>query len=200
MRKKRHILKAVALVAATCAVASCSTCQTLRDKGNSMHPAYIYSGVRADIGALATGGEWKLPLWQKALFVIDLPISACADTICLPYTIYRTVSEPRKVAVWHISARDGGPGFVINSDVASEERRIVPVDEACSVLAAIPGKPQSVEVILSADNSVSVTEFGRIYETITSNETLTVFYRPNAIETNLLESERGSRNGDVLGK
>jgi allophanate hydrolase subunit 1 len=43
-----------------------------------------------------------------------------------------------------------------------------------------------VEVILLADNSVSVAEFGHIYEAITSNRTLTVFYQPNAIETNLL--------------
>ncbi len=153
-----------------------------------MRPAYIYSGVRADIGMLGTGGEWKLPWWQKTLLVIDLPISACADTVCLPFTIYRTVSEPRKVAVWHISARDGGPGFVINSDVSSEERRIVPLAEACAVLAAIAGKPQSVEVVLSAGNSVSVGEFGRIYETITSNATLVLFYRPNAVERNLLET------------
>lgn len=152
-----------------------------------MHPDFVYTGVKADIAMLTSGGEWRVPFWWKALALLDLPISACADTVCLPYTIYRTKTESRKIAVWHISASDGGPGFVIDSDIKAEERRIVPVTDICSVLSRIAGKPESVEVILMADNSVSVTDFGRIYEAIISNGTLTVYYQPNAIETNLLD-------------
>jgi len=168
-------------------VAGCGTFRTFQDGGKSMQPTFVYSGVRADIGLLSVSGEIAVSWWQKVLLVIDLPLSACADTICLPYTIYRAMSEPRKVAVWHISERDGGPGFVIDSDAPSEARRIISLEELCFSLSQISGKFQSVEIVLATDNSVSVVDFGKIYETIKSNCVLNLFYRPTSIQTNLLE-------------
>jgi hypothetical protein len=127
-----------------------------------------------------------MPWWLKARCLVDLPVSAVADTLCLPYTIYRTRSEPRKIAVLFIRKEDGGPGVNLQSDLPPEERHLAPLSEVCSVLTTISGKPGSVEVVVDANNSVSVEDFGTLYETVVANKTLKWFYMPNAIETDLL--------------
>jgi hypothetical protein len=45
-----------------------------------------------------------------------------------------------------------------------------------------------VKVVVVANNSVPVDDFGAVYEVVASNRTLKWFYRPNAIEKNLLEA------------
>jgi hypothetical protein len=134
-----------------------------------------------------------MPLWMKARCLIDLPVSAVADTVCLPYTIYRTAAEPRKIAVLFIRKEDGGPGINLQSDLQSEERHLAPMAEVCSVLSGISGKPGSVEVVVVANNSVPIADFGTLYETITANKTLKWFYMPNAIETDLLAAYRAEK-------
>jgi len=164
------------------------TVQTLRPVGKAMHELFIYKGVATDLAILCSSGEGTLSLWMKARCLIDLPVSAVADTLCLPYTIYRTAAEPRKVAVLFIRKEDGGPGINFQSDVRQEERHLASLAEVCSVLNTISGQPRSVEVVVVANNSVPVEDFGAIYETVTSNKTLRWFYQPNAIEKNLLEA------------
>lgn len=165
-----------------------TTVQMLRPGGKSMHESFIYKGVSTDLAILSSSGEWTMPLWMKARCLIDLPVSAVADTLCLPYTIYRTAAEPRKVAVLFISKEDGGPGINFQSDVQQEDRHLASLAEVCSVLNAISGQPRSVEVAVVANNSVPVEDFGAIYETVASNKALRWFYQPNAIEKNLLEA------------
>jgi hypothetical protein len=128
-----------------------------------------------------------LPLECLVVGVLDMPVSLLADTVCLPYTIYRTMAEPRKIAIRHISREDGGPAWILESDVPVENRRMVPAREVCTVVRAVQGKPKSVEAVLMADNSVPTSEFKLIYEIILSNPTLTVLYTHNAIETNFME-------------
>ena len=89
-----------------------------------MHESFIYKGVSTDFAILSSGGEWTMPWWMKARCLIDLPVSAIADTVCLPYTIYRTAAEPRKVAILFIRKEDGGPGINLQSDVLREERHL----------------------------------------------------------------------------
>jgi uncharacterized protein YceK len=183
-RKKRGLL-ALALLFVIWLPFS-TTVQTLRSGGKSMHESFIYKGVSTDIAVLMSSGEWTMPWWIKARCLIDLPVSAIADTVCLPYTVYRTAAEPRKIAVLFIREEDGGPGINLQSDLQSEEKHLAPLAEVCSVLTAISGKPDSVEVVVVANNSVSIGDFGTLYETINANKTLKWFYLPNAIETDLL--------------
>jgi uncharacterized protein YceK len=157
-----------------------ATVQTVREE--SMHPSFIYKGVLVDLTMIFLPMPWQ----AKARGFIDLPVSAVADTLFLPYTIYRTVTEPRKVAVWFLSNEDGGPGFVLQSDLPQEDRRPVSLAEVCSVLNSISGKPRSVDVVVSPSRSVSVGDFGVLYETVASNETLKWVYWRNAIEPDLL--------------
>ena len=143
-----------------------------------MNPTFIYSGVRADAGMLCVGGEWAPPWWQKVLLVVDLPLSLCADTIRLPYTIYRAVTESRKIAVWFLAEHDGGPGFIIDSGIQPEQRRTVPANEICAVLKGIRGAPHSVEVVMSDQIGMTVKDVGAFYEVIMANPTLKLCYTP----------------------
>src|SRR5579862_3899921 len=131
MRKKRVLLVLVLLFIIWLPFST--TVQTLRPAGKSMHESFVYKGVLTDFASLALGGEWSSPLW-KARCLVDLPVSAVADTLCLPYTIYRALSEPRKLWVIFIRAEDGGPGINLQSDLQKEKRHLVGLPEVCSVL------------------------------------------------------------------
>ena len=184
MKQKRKSMRLVILAAVCIVLSGCGTVSTLTEGGKSMNPTFIYSGVRAEGPAVWHSGEMSLPWWQKALIVVDIPFSFCADTVVLPYTIYRTVTEPRKIAVRFLDQRDGGPGFIVQSDMTNEWRQVVPASEVCAVLKSITGKPRCVEVVILDAPSFSVSDFGIIYETVTSNQTLTLCYIPT--HTNLL--------------
>jgi uncharacterized protein YceK len=67
---------------------------SLRDPPNNRN--YIYSGVRTDCWAVFSGdSEFIHPVF-KTIAVVDLPFSAVADTVCLPYTIPKTVVEKKR--------------------------------------------------------------------------------------------------------
>lgn len=170
----------------------------MNDGHKAMHEQFIYTGVLSEISALGDLAEWTLPWWVQGMIILDLPIMACADTVLLPYTIYRTAVEPRKIAVWFISKEDGGPGFNIDSDRLIEQRHLATLLEVCTVLQHITGQAHSVETILIANNFVSLEDFGVLYETIIANQTLKLFYRPNAIEkdflTQYLKDKKPSHN------
>lgn len=93
--QKRLKLEMKALILHVCAAfclclaGGCGTLTTLGQ--NPQHPPqarrYVYSGVRCDATAICRQGAIPTRPLARLLFVVDLPLSACADTLCLPYTI-----------------------------------------------------------------------------------------------------------------
>lgn len=74
--------------------AGCGTIVSMRDPPNNRN--YVYSGVRLDCWAVfGPDSEFIHPV-LKGIGVVDLPFSAAADTICLPYTIPKTIVEKNK--------------------------------------------------------------------------------------------------------
>lgn len=66
----------------------CSTCLTIND-------GTTYAGVKADVAGIKkisdTTSAWEvMPHWAEGLLcVVDLPLSAVADTVVFPYTFCR---------------------------------------------------------------------------------------------------------------
>jgi uncharacterized protein YceK len=62
----------------------------------------VYSGVSADARLLATVGNetHDIPVvpWAIPLSIFDMPISAVADTLCLPYVLATAKSDTAAVA------------------------------------------------------------------------------------------------------
>jgi len=62
------------------AAALMTGCGTVSSLADYPHPHLIYGGVKGDLFML---GE---PVWAP-LFIVDLPMSAIADTLTLPLTV-----------------------------------------------------------------------------------------------------------------
>jgi len=53
----------------------------------------LYSGVRADLKFCLEPGDCMVsPGLIRAIMLVDMPFCVCADSICLPYTIYRRLA------------------------------------------------------------------------------------------------------------
>lgn len=191
MNKNWWLLKYLGFIVSIFYLSGCGTIITLIDDSKSTHPRYIYSGVRNDVPLLSRSKENPLRNFIP-LVALDIPLSACADTIVLPYTIYRTATEPRKILIVCRSREPGTPSFLIRYAVKTEDRRErVSLQELCAILSAVSGKPASVEVLLflgSNNSFLPIDDFGSIYEAITSNSALVLFYRPARDARNLLEA------------
>ena len=78
----------------------CGTVMTLSQNKN-VRPElrrYVYGGVRTDYWVISvSGGVYGGQPVFKCLTVLDLPLSAAADTVCLPYTIPRAIYTERKI-------------------------------------------------------------------------------------------------------
>ncbi|MDD2235771.1 MAG: YceK/YidQ family lipoprotein [Kiritimatiellae bacterium] len=82
-------------------LAGCGTIMTLRDDRDPKERTYVYSGVRMDCFVVKEIFDpetvYFLPKWIALPFVVvDVPLSACADTVCLPYTIPKAISVDKK--------------------------------------------------------------------------------------------------------
>lgn len=84
------------LATATLLGAVLSGCASFEQRGLAdLQPREaFYPGVKADAAVVArTFGEqtdlWNLGWLKSFVAVLDLPLSAAADTICLPYDFYR---------------------------------------------------------------------------------------------------------------
>ena len=83
-----------AILATTWLITGCATIRTQKyptescawEKG-ARRPVFIYSGTRCDLALIAMPSL----IWTIPLGLIDLPLSLAADTIILPWTIYRHV-------------------------------------------------------------------------------------------------------------
>ena len=49
-----------------------------------------------------------VPTWVKPVALVDIVFSAVADTVCLPYTIPKSISEGRKKKSSNSSVEDIG--------------------------------------------------------------------------------------------
>ena len=163
----------------------CGTIVSMREdwdySGEDARPSkIIYSGVREDLHNCFEPGDCPFPGLFRTLMVMDLPFSACADTISLPYTIYRRLTENRRSwRVIDVVFESGGVRIV--SLTKTEERNSSTLPEICSALRQINGKPQSVRVNVTAQTTVTVEDYGRLFETIQSNTTLRFAYQSSAI-------------------
>ena len=76
----------------------CGTIMTISPSRDPLVPEpRVYAGVRVDIwSAFSREASGFIPLWVRGLIVVDIPISAVTDTVCLPYTIPKAISEKKK--------------------------------------------------------------------------------------------------------
>jgi uncharacterized protein YceK len=78
-----------ALLALVC-LASAGCCSIItRAEGPEHQPPQYFGGVRADYGLMTLSWESKYPdNMAVPLFCIDMPLSFCADIVCLPYDLH----------------------------------------------------------------------------------------------------------------
>jgi uncharacterized protein YceK len=92
------------IIGAICLVCSACGCGTFMNTvGFTKQPEYqIYGGVRMDVEEVVgglNGTKNDDDAREMALFcLIDMPFSIFADTLTLPWVIYRQVSPPKKEA------------------------------------------------------------------------------------------------------
>ena len=73
----------------------CSTFSETFDRRSHCAPSLVYCGTRVDAQMIAAASDESAGLLRIFLpmAIIDLPISLAADTIILPYTIYRDATS-----------------------------------------------------------------------------------------------------------
>ena len=76
------------------AVASLAVNRDLAPKDQT----YVYSGVRMNCQYIAGRNANNTSFGMKCFFFVDLPFSAAADTICLPYTITKAISAKEEAS------------------------------------------------------------------------------------------------------
>ena len=88
---KKYFSKIVILSA--CLISGCGTIDTLNMNSHGAgkcDPVYVYSGLRTDISATGQciSDKFTYSLYP-CILITDIPFSLIADTIVLPYTIYK---------------------------------------------------------------------------------------------------------------
>lgn len=73
----------------------CGTICSYVDNGSlpANKRAWIYSGVRFDVEMVRDKPE-VFSSRTIGLFALDIPLSVCADTVCLPYSAVRAIVGP----------------------------------------------------------------------------------------------------------
>jgi uncharacterized protein YceK len=166
----------------------CGTISSLQEdwefSGYNARPStIIYSGVRCEAHNFMETGDCPVPGLFRTILIVDIPLSICADTICLPYTIYRRLTEcHRFYQVVDVTFFSTGVQFIWLEN-GDPRDTMEPLDAICARLRQVNGKPHSVWVNISADTEVSVTDYGKIFETIRSNKTLRLANQHPKIET-----------------
>jgi uncharacterized protein YceK len=175
------------IVAAGLFLAGCGTIgsisEDLQYSGYNARPSkIIYSGVRGDIHNCINPGDCPVPGLWRALMIADLPFSTCADTICLPYTIYRRLTESRRFFQVVDVVFETDAVRLIWLEKGDVRDSVASLDAVCARLLHMTGRTQSVRVNISANTEVTVTDYGKLYETIQSNKTLRLAFQYPAIE------------------
>ncbi len=194
------------IIASGLVLSGCGTANSIGEdwehSGYNARPStIIYSGARSDIHNCMETGDFPDPGLLRALMIVDLPFSACADTICLPYTIYRRLTENRRFfRVVDVVFEPKGVRLIWLED-GDPRDSVTSLDAACARLLQMTGRPKSVWVNISAENTqVTVMEYGKLYETIHSNATLRLAHQYPVIE-NLSRLYFAQKNPpDVLDK
>jgi uncharacterized protein YceK len=185
--------KHLAVIALSLVLAGCGTMATVnREPATGYRGKMIYSGVRHDIKYIFERTDCTIPFLVPVTSLIDLPFSLLADTLCLPYTVYRGISDPRIIYV-HIPGLPDG-GYHLGSDVKSEERWCVTRSNICSVLTNIHGRSNSVWVRVYGKGPECAEDFGIIYKTVNSNAALLLYLPPHGEERNLMTEYLKSKN------
>lgn len=88
---------AIILVLAGCACTSgCGTMLSIVADEAPYGESMIYSGVQLDYWAAFDPDSSHFRSAGKVLAVVDMPLSTVADTVCLPYTIPRSMFGNRE--------------------------------------------------------------------------------------------------------
>lgn len=69
----------------------CGTVLSLSESESPYRDDLVYSGVMLDCWAAFDSDADHLRPIGKVLAIVDIPLSATADTVCLPYTIPKTL-------------------------------------------------------------------------------------------------------------
>jgi len=98
MKEIRNRARQLILATIVFTASGCGTIFTLNDGGKPKEIPYIYSGVATEKELLSASfnTEYRLPWWALTFIVIDLPLSAAGDTLCLPFTATRAIIESKK--------------------------------------------------------------------------------------------------------
>lgn len=99
LRMSRNHKAILMLLVIPLASTGCGTIMTLSSNRSEFPQKrkYVFAGVRTDSwAAFGSEADDVLPLWVRGMIVLDIPFSAAADTICLPYTIPKALSAEKK--------------------------------------------------------------------------------------------------------
>ena len=72
----------------------CSGCGSVVSRINSPNANPVYSGMRSDFHSIANNHGMNSEIWNRAIWVLDVPFSFTADTLWLPFDLY-DLSERR---------------------------------------------------------------------------------------------------------
>ena len=191
-------MKAIAvicLIAIVLATSGCGTIMSLHENQQQPYASnwtYVYSGVRLDLSYLFDSTPMLGAIWWKLCIVLDLPVSAAVDTICLPYTMYNSMKTPGKMII-DLRPQKGESTFVnLIYKKSAKNKYHISIQEACSIIKNTPGKPKSIEAFLFVepehprDDIIPVTDFGAVYDAIEANPVLICVYRPNQYQADPL--------------
>ena len=199
MKLLRDMLAALEVGASLLILTGCGTVAGLREDarwsgytGVVAKPSrVIYAGVRYDLQALREPGDVPLPGILGALTIIDLHFSACADTLYLPYTIYRRLTESQR-AWWVMDVVFTAKGWRLLSSKEDEGRNGLSLPKLCAVLQHITGPPHSARVNVNAEKPLPIADYGKLDETIQANPALKLAYQSDEI-THLQQQYRKER-------
>jgi uncharacterized protein YceK len=178
------MLAALGIAAGLLMVTGCGTVSGLSEDAKSSgytgvvaKPSrVIYAGVRYDLRMLSERSQVPVEDVLKVMVIVDLPFSACADTLCLPYTIYRRLTESQRTW-WVEDVVFTAQGWRLLSSKEEGGRNGLSLPELCAELQHITGPPHSVRVNVSAEMPLPLADYGKLYETIQANPALKLAYQ-----------------------
>jgi len=98
----------------------CAGCGSLVSRSNSSNANPVYAGTRSDFQSIANNHGSNSEIWNRAVWVLDVPFSLTADTLWLPFDLY-DLSERRPTVDpllgWKpVTSPEAAPGQKIQAD------------------------------------------------------------------------------------
>ncbi len=152
----------------------------------------VYGGVRRDAHLFVNLEDCPAPVLVRIGLVVDLPVCTIADTVCLPYTVYRRLTEHKRA--WRRVEVDFYPGgFHLMSDDDREQRYNATVTELCDILKRITGKKGAVRITVAvhpgSEDVLTSDQYGALLDAIRANPSYTLV-RADSLTTGQAHNSR----------